>query len=177
MRIPHLSAGAAVVLLAMGTACNGPALTPEQTLALRQAQTRTFEVPMDTAFKATMTYLQDNHYQIKQASKDSGMIYASKAQMVSTGSAFLGALLVGPTAKGGDHYDVTFTFDGTSPASTRVRCNITHGESTLGGTSAGVRAVTDPAMYKSVLEGLTLEVQRMNMARGMESAPAAPAQP
>ena len=75
MRIPLLFSPAVLLLLA----CAPPQLTPDQQMALRQAQTRSFEVPYGTVFAATMTYLQDNAYQIRQAVKDAGLISAHKA--------------------------------------------------------------------------------------------------
>ena len=157
----------AALLLGAGLACQAPQLTPDQVLALRQAQTRAFETPMDTVFKACMTYLQDNGFQIRQASKESGILTAFKAQNLSGGNRFLGALIVGREAKGGDHFDVTFTFDAVDPANTVVRCNISHGESNLAGAQMSAAAVTDLAQYKSLLDGLSLEVHRRDLARTM----------
>ena len=86
----HLLASCALAaaLLGLGTACDTPQGSPERGMALRQAQTRSFEVPIETVFKAAMTYLQDNTYQIRQASQRDGMINAYKAQDLSMGSRF-----------------------------------------------------------------------------------------
>ena len=172
------SSALAVLLLGLGTACDAPKLSPERVMALRQAQTRAFEVPVATVFKAAMAYLQDNTYQIRQASQENGMINAYKAQDLSTGSQILGALWSGNNAKRGDQYDLTLTFDAVDAGNTTVRCNITHGTSNVGGSQDSTRAVDDPAAYKTVMDGLTLEVQRRHMTTTMrqESAPkAAPA--
>jgi hypothetical protein len=153
-----------VLLLGAGIACQVPQLAPEQVLALRQAQTRSYEMPLDTVFKASMSYLQDNFYQIRQASKENGIISAFKAQDVSGGQKILGSLLAGSAAKKGDAYEVTFTFDAVDAGTTQIRCNITHSENNLGGTQNDVRAMTDLSLYKKLLDGLSVEVHRRNMA-------------
>lgn len=164
----RLMSGAAILLL--GVACAAPQLTPDQVMALRQAQSRAFEVPVDTVFKSTMTYLQDNHYQIKQASRDSGMINATKATDLGGGAKFLGNLLIGAAAKKGDSYDVTFTFEAIDAGNTKVRCNITHGVNNQAGVMSDVQAVTDPAAYKGILDALATEVQRKHMTDAMRQA-------
>lgn len=159
----------AALLLGTGLACQAPQLTPDQVLALRQAQTRSFETSLDTVFKATMTYLQDNGFQIRQASRDSGIITAFKSQNVAGGDRIMSALLLGRDAKGGDHHDVTFTFDAVAPDQTVVRCNITHSESSLGGAHMGATAVTDLDLYKKLLDGLSVEVHRRDMGKALRS--------
>ncbi|BDU71922.1 hypothetical protein [Mesoterricola silvestris] len=154
-------------LLLAGLGCAAPVLTPDQVMALRQAQTRSFPVSLDITFNATKTYLQDNFYQIRQASRENGMISAFKAQDVSAGKQFWGTVLVGNTAKKGDQFEITLTFEALDQATTQVRCNITHGESNMLGSQAGVAAVTDPAQYKSLLDGLSVEVERQNMIKAM----------
>lgn len=164
---PLRSCVLAAVLLGLGTACEGPKLTPDQTMALRQAQTRNFEVPLDTVFRATTAYLQDNFYQIRQVSKSSGIINAYKAQDLSGSEKFWGACFAGAAAKKGDTYDVTFTFEAFDESNTQVRCNITHGVSNMAGMQGDVKAVTDPMLYKSMLDALNVEVQRRHMATTM----------
>jgi len=179
----HLLASCALAaaLLGLGTACDTPQLSPERVMALRQAQTRSFEVPIETVFKAAMTYLQDNTYQIRQASQRDGMINAYKAQDLSKGSQFWGAMLSGESAKKGDQFDLTLTFDAIDAANTQVRCNITHGTNNMGGRQDSAAAVDDPAQYKTVMDGLTKEVLRRHMTTTMrqestaQPAPAAPA--
>jgi hypothetical protein len=167
------SCALAGLLLGMGLACQPPQPPhPDQVMALRQAQTRSFEVPLDTTFKAATTYLQDNFYQIRQASKENGLISAYKAQDLSGGAKFWGGFLGGAAAKKGDTYDVTFTFEAMDDCNTRVRCNITHGVSNQGGGMSDVQAVTDPALYKSVLDSLSVEVQRKHLTNTMRQAPA-----
>ena len=155
----------AILLLCAG--CSAPQLTPDQVMALRQAQTRSYEVPMDTVFKATMSYLQDNTYQIRQANKDSGLINAYKSKDVSGGEKFWGAFFAGGAAKKGDTYDVTFTFEAIDDSNTKLRCNITHGQSNLAGAQTDVQPVTDPALYKGMLDALTIEVNRKHMTTTM----------
>ena len=172
MRQTALTTALAAALLALTPACEPPQATPDQTMALRQAQTRSFEVPMEIVFKAVTTYLQDNQYQIRQASKDSGIISAYKSQDLSGSAKFWGVFWAGEKAKKGDHYDVTFTFDAVDAANTTVRCNITHGESNHAGQNDS-NAVTDPALYKSIMDGLSVEVQRRYMTTTMRTAPVA----
>jgi hypothetical protein len=163
-----LAPAAGILLLVVG--CSAPQLTPDQVMALRQAQTRSFEVPVDTVFKATMTYLQDNHYQIKQASKDTGLINAIKSVDVSGGQKFFGALFAGNDAKRGDNYEVTFTLEAMDAVNSKVRCNITHGVSNLAGGTADINPVTDLAAYKGLLDGLNTEVQRKHMTTTLQGA-------
>ena len=176
-RTPLTPFALAAGLLVLGLGCNEPKLTPDQLQALRQAQTRNYEAGLDTVFKATMSYLQDNHYQIKNANKENGIINAVRSQDLSTGSKVWGAFWWGAGAKKGDHYDITFTFDAIDAGNTRLRCNITHGESNLAGNSRDEQAVTDPALYKGLLDGLTVEVQRRKMTEDMRQSQPAPATP
>lgn len=157
----------ALPALLLLTACGTPELTPDQRMALRQAQTRNYEVPMDTVFRAAVTYLQDNAYQIRQASKDSGLISAFKSKDVSGAEKFWGAFFAGVHAKKGDAYEVTLTFEAIDEANTAARLNITHGTFNLAGANTDVRAVTDPALYKQVLDALSLEVQRRHLTNQM----------
>lgn len=152
-------------LLVLG--CSAPELSPDQRMALRQAQTRTYEVPMDTVFRSTVAYLQDNAYQIRQASKDSGLISAFKSKDVSGAEKFWGAFFAGRAAKKGDAYEVTFTLEATDEINTTTRVNITHGAFNLAGANTDVQAVTDPALYKQVLDALSLEVQRRHLTNQM----------
>lgn len=161
------------VLLAL-LACAPPQLTPDQQMALRQAQTREFEAPEDIAFGATLGYLQDNFYQVRQASKDTGFISAFKAKDLSGGEKFWGAFFIGGAAKKGDSYEVTFTFDPVDAAHTKVRVNITHGVYNLAGAATDVQPVTEPMLYKGLLDALTVEVQRRRMTRDMLKATATP---
>ncbi len=69
-----LGSAAAVVM----TSCSAPEITPEQSLALKQAQTRQYEVSYSIAWQATIGFLQDNYYDIGQANKDSLILTASK---------------------------------------------------------------------------------------------------
>jgi hypothetical protein len=158
----------ALALAALG--CTGPDASPQQVLALRQAQTKAFEVPMDTAFKAAMAYLQDNGYQIRQASKDSGLISATKAQDGSARERFWGALLAGDAAKRGDVHEVTFTFEAVDEQNTKVRCNLTHGATTVGGTQGHVAPVKDPSLYKTIMDAYSVEVQRRHLTTTLRGA-------
>lgn len=164
---PSKSFAFGLAVLLLGVSCGVPQLTPDQVMALRQAQTRSYEVPMDTVFKATMSYLQDNTYQIRQASKDSGLINAYKSKDVSGGEKFWGAFFAGGAAKKGDTYDVTFTFEAIDDSNTKLRCNITHGQSNLAGAQTDVQPVTDPQLYKGMLDALTIEVNRKHMTTTM----------
>lgn len=150
--------------------CQAPELTPEQSMALRQAQTRAYAVPYPTVFQATITYLQDNAYQIRQVAKDAAVISAYKSKDVSGGEKFWGAFLIGSAAKKGDAYDVTFTFDVIDELNTQVRVNITHGVFNLAGQSTDVQPVADTLLYKGVLDSLGLEAQRKHMANQMRAA-------
>jgi hypothetical protein len=163
MRRILLTAPAVLLLVA----CAAPELTPDQKMALRQAQTRSFEVPYNTVFAATMTYLQDNEYQIRQAAKDAGLISAHKAKDLSGAEKFWGAFFAGYQAKKGDSYEVSFTFDQIDDANTKVRVNITHGTFNMAGANTDVQAVTDPTLYKTVMDALSLEVQRKNLTTQM----------
>jgi hypothetical protein len=169
MRTRTLPLALAAAMLGLGTACDSPQATPEQTLALRQAQTRTFEVPLETVFKAAMAFLQDNTYQIRQANRQDGMINAYKLQDLSAGKKFWGQVLAGQEAKKGDQYDLTLTFDAIDADHTAVRCNITHGQTNIAGRQQDVSAVTDLGAYKQVMDGLTLEVQRRHLTTTMNA--------
>jgi hypothetical protein len=147
-------------------------MTPDKQMALRQAQTRQVEIPYPTVFQATITYLQDNAYQIRQAAKDAAVISAFKSKDVSGSEKFWGAFWIGNAAKKSDSYDVTFTFDAVDELNTQVRVNITHGTFNLGGQNTDVQPVTDPALYKSVLDALNVEAQRRHLANQMRLKPA-----
>ncbi|HWQ10405.1 MAG TPA: hypothetical protein VN436_14895 [Holophaga sp.] len=157
----------ATLVLLVG--CQPPELTADQSMALRQAQTRQYPVPYPTAFQAAITYLQDNAYQIRQAAKDAAVISAYKSKDVSGGEKFWGAFWIGRAAKKGDAYDVTFTFDAIDELNTQVRVNITHGVFNLAGQSTDVQPVTDTMLYKGVLDALGLEAQRKHMANQMRA--------
>jgi len=165
--VKHLHVLLPTSALLLLVACQPPELSPDERLALRQAQTREYEAPFGTVFQATVTYLQDNNYQIRQATKDSGVITAYKSKDVSGAEKFWGAFFAGGAAKKGDAYDVTFTFDKVDDANTKTRLNITHGTFNLAGANTDVQAITEPTLYKEVLDALTVEVQRRNMADQM----------
>jgi len=165
----HTSLSLSLLLLVAGIACAPATLSPEQRMALRQSQTRNFEVPYPSVFQAAITYLQDNEYQIRQAQKDAGLISAFKSKDVSGAEKFWGAFFVGAAAKKGDAYDVTLTMEAMDERNTRVRLNITHGQFNLAGANTDVQPVTDPMLYKSVLDALSLEVQRRNLTDGLRS--------
>ena len=150
-------------------------MTPEQTLGLRQAQTRTFDAPLDLVFRVTTAYLQDNFYQIRQASKESGIINATKAQDLSGGAKFMGAMFAGGSAKKGDTFDVTISFEAVDTRTTQIRCNITHGQNNLMGGQMDVQPVTDLDKYKNLLDGLSVEVHRRALAADLRQAPEAQA--
>lgn len=57
---------------------HSPELSPEQNLALKQAQTRQYEVSYLIAWQSTIGFLQDNYYDIGQANKESLILTASK---------------------------------------------------------------------------------------------------
>ena len=157
----------ALPCLLLLAACTPPEMSPDQRMALRQAQTREYEVPFSTVYQATITYLQDNTYQIRQAAKESGVITAYKVKDVSSGEKFWGAFWVGNAAKKGDAYDVTFTVAQIDEIHTKTRLNITHGTYNLTGRNTDIQPVTDAALYKGVLDALSLEVQRKYLTEQM----------
>ena len=67
-----------IVPLFLFIACAPPELSPEQSLALKQAQTRQYEVSYLIAWQSTIGFLQDNYYDIGQANKESLILTASK---------------------------------------------------------------------------------------------------
>lgn len=166
-----------VPALLLVTGCQAPQPTPDQQLALRQAQTRQLEIPYPTVFQSTITYLQDNAYQIRQASKDSNVISAYKSQDVSSGAKFWGAFWLGSAGKKGDTYEATFTYEPLDEQNTQVRLNITHGVFNLGGHNTDVQPVRDPMLYKNVLDALALEAQRKHLANQMRAKQAVPVVP
>ncbi len=65
-------------LLLTLVSCIPPDISPEERLALKQAQTRQYEVSYAIAWQATIGFLQDNYYDLSQANKESLVITASK---------------------------------------------------------------------------------------------------
>lgn len=163
---------ASLLLLA---GCGTPTLTPEQSMALRQAQTRQFEVPYNTVWAATIGYLQDNYYDIGQANKDGMILTASKVKAKKDPS----GELMWAHIKKGDFIALTLSFDAIDDQNTKVRVNVntTRDEGAIGipmgfgmtYTKAGkkVTPITDPVVYQGFLDNLNREVQRRWMAQKM----------
>lgn len=160
---------------AIGISCSGPNLSPEKTLALKQAQTRQFEVPYTTVWSSTLGYLQDNYYDIGQANKDGLILTASKIKSPKDPA----NELLWSNIKKGDFITLTISFDQIDETNTKVRLNVntTRDKGAVGVpmgfgmtyTKSKVKAdpITDPAVYKGFLDNLSREVQRRWMAQRM----------
>lgn len=157
------------------TGCGGPTLTPEQSMALRQAQTRQFEVPYNTVWTATIGYLQDNYYDIGQANKDGMILTASKVKAKNDPS----GELMWADIKKGDFIALTISFDAIDELNTKVRVNVntTRDKGAVGvpigfgmtyaKANKKVTPITDTVVYQGFLDNLNREVQRRWMAQKM----------
>lgn len=158
--------------------CGSPTLTPEQSLALKQAQTKQFEVPYNTVWAATVGYLQDNYYDIGQANKDGMILTASKIKSKNDPS---GELLWADIKKG-DYISLTISFDTIDDQNTKVRVNanttrdggmvgipVYGGGTVFSKTPKKMTPITDLAVYGAFLANLDREVRRRWMAQQMRN--------
>jgi len=154
--------------------CGGPQLTPEQANGLRQAQTRNLEVPYETVFKGCLGYLQDNYYELAQASKDSYFIHATKLKSKNTPG--MEAFWAG--VKKNDYIGLNITFDAIDDQNTIMRVNITttrdkgsvgfmYGGLVSSKSTKDVKPVVDPDIYKAFNDGLTREILKRHLSNQM----------
>lgn len=154
--------------------CSSPALAPEQSFALQQAQTKQFEVPYSVVWAATMNFLQDNYYDIAVANKESLILAANKTKSKKDPS----NELYWADVKKNDYIVINCTFDPIDESNTKIRINITttRDKGNIGFAAYGmvqtknkkdVTPITDPATYKAFLDNLTRSVQRRWMSQKM----------
>ena len=154
--------------------CSTTTLTPEQSFALQQAQTKQFEVPYSVVWASTLSFLQDNYYNIGSVSKESLFLGASKIKSKKDPS----NELYWADIKKNDYIVLNCSFDPIDDSSTTVRINITttRDKGNIGFSYGGVISskskkdvtpITDPATYKAFMDNLNRAVQRRWMAQKM----------
>jgi hypothetical protein len=164
----------ALPALACLISCGPPELSPEQTMALRQAESREVQVPYAVVWAATINFLQDNYYDLGQANKDSLILTANKVKAKNDPS----NELYWSGVEKNDYIVVNLTFDPIDESDTKVRVNITttRDKGSVGFAAYGmvssknkkkVMPITDPAVYKAFLDNLNREIQRRWMAQQM----------
>ena len=155
-------------------ACSTTALTPEQSFALQQAQTKQFEVPYNVLWASTLTFLQDNYYDLGAASKESLILSAHKVKSKKDPS----NELYWSDVKKNDYIVLSCSFDPIDDLNTSIRINITttrdkgnisfsYGGVTSSKSKKDVNPITDLATYKAFMDNLNRTVQRRWMAQKM----------
>jgi hypothetical protein len=167
------SAFFAFSLVFLGMGCSAPTLTPEQSQALKQAQSRQYEIPFDTVWSSTLSYLQDNYYIVGQANKDGAIITASKLKSKTDPA----NEIFWVNLKNGEYITLTLFYDRVNAENTKIRVNI---NTTKDKGSAGVpvgfgsmytnvdkklKPVIDPVVCRGFLDNLSGEIQRRWMSQ------------
>ncbi|MGY6636284.1 MAG: hypothetical protein ACXIUO_04035 [Erythrobacter sp.] len=146
-------------------------------LELQSIQSREFEAPRDTSFKAVMSVLQDLGYILQSADLPSGFISAVSPTRDRTGllELFDGSTVSANTA-------VTATFMSMPSGTTRIRLNFVERRSIsgeAGQTTQRDRPVLDPDVYQNawekVDETLFMLTATSDLSRPAEPGPAASA--
>ena len=163
------------VLCLLLAGCSSPVLTPEQSFALQQAQTKQFEVPYSVVWASTLNFLQDNYYDIGVANKESLIMGANKTKSKKDPA----NEVYWAGVKKNDYIVVNCSFDPIDDSNTKIRINITttRDKGSIGFVGAyglsssksrkDVTPITDPTVYKAFMDNLNRTVQRRWMAQKM----------
>ena len=163
-----------IVPLFLFIACAPPELSPEQSLALKQAQTRQYEVSYLIAWQSTIGFLQDNYYDIGQANKESLILTASKKKSSQDNMKELPIT----DLKKNSIVTLTIFFDQIDESNIKIRANANWsrddgtGLYQMGAISIPIsgkksQSITELATYKVFHDNLSREIQRRWVAEKM----------
>lgn len=147
-----------IVVVAIGiTGCtSAPMINPSERTQMR---TRTMDTDYDTAYRATLTTLENAGYTIDNTDMQSGLIKATTV----TDAATPVERLFGTS--GIDTSSVSCTISKASKDSTRVRINIREMSETSiegqPGVNKSAAEVDDPAVYQKLFNELRVEIERL----------------
>ncbi len=145
---------------------SGCATTGMSTMQKRTIETRELVADYKTAFRATMTVLQDNGYIIKNAQMDAGLITAEKDIEAGVGEQILESIFLGgDKAIKGRVYEVSLTLEEWSHETTRVRVSLQKVEYDASGRKRRAENVSDPAILKQLFEQIQVEIERRKVMK------------
>lgn len=129
-----------------------------------QMRTKTYESDYETAYRATMSVLENQGYTIDNTDMASGLIRANIAKdEYSKGNKIASALFLGVNKSGIKTYDLSSTVTKISNSSTKVRVNVslkTERKANLSSSSSS-EEVNNPEIYNVLLNEIQLEIARM----------------
>lgn len=148
-------------LLTILVGCTGAKVSPAEK---NQMRTKTFEANYETAYRATMTVLENQGYTIDNTDMSSGLIRANvaKDEWSKGGKAFMAAF-TGVMNSGIKTYDLSSTVTKISDKSTRIRINISLKTERKSGFSSNssVEEINDAEIYNMLFNEIQLEILRM----------------
>lgn len=137
-------------LLLLFISCNNiPAANANQRAAMR---TKTFDTNYETAYRASVTTLENAGYTIDNTDMETGLIKATVVRGNSGGPSFsIDFLGMGKAASGGSNqFIVSVTVSPVTKSQTQVRIN----------ARSASNQVDDPEDYQSLFNQLRLEISR-----------------
>lgn len=137
-------------------------LSPMQ---IRQITTKMFDCRYETAYRASLTVLQDQGYIIKNTDMDSGLIVANVDRSTKTGNQVLQILLVGYAYDKGTEVEVSCIVNELNEFTSEIRINIqevNYGRSSwLSGTSKqDSKQIYNPEIFQSLFNDINVEIKR-----------------
>lgn len=135
--------------------CLPEPLTPMQK---RQITTRVMDAKFSTAFKATMTILQDHGYIIKQSNADSGLI---NAEISKQDDSILFQMFADEQSTKGSFVELSAIVSELNPTTSEVRINIQEKTYNKAGQTNSISQLYDTETFQTLFNDITVEIKRL----------------
>jgi hypothetical protein len=142
-----------------------PQMSPMQ---LREMTTKEVEADYKTAFRATMTVLQDQDYIINNTDFNSGLITCEKEVEKSNGASdVLMVLFVDARYSAAAKVNVSATINEVTKTTSKIRLSIQEKTIEKGTYSNSDKSknVKDPEIYKSLFDQISVEIERLKAVK------------